>query len=276
MATTKGAANEVVQTGSAERWGPLWGARPDDWALNEDQQIPSYEAALERVELAPGDRVLDVGCGVGVFLRLVSERGAEPFGLDASDALIELARKRLPHADLRVGEMEALPYPDDSFDLVTGFNSFFFATDMVSALREAGRVAKPGARVVIQVWGAHENCDLEAMKQIVRPFMPPRPPDAPPEPELWKPGVLEQMAAAAGLSPDAAFATTWAYEIPDEETLGRAMVAPAGIATLVGPSREEAVKTAIVNGLAPYRTPDGGYRLENEFRYLIARAGDAG
>jgi SAM-dependent methyltransferase len=264
--------NGGAQSGSAERWGPLWGARPEDWALNEDQQIPTYDAALERVGLEPGHRVLDIGCGVGTFLGLVSDRRAEAFGLDASEELLEVARRRLPNADLRVGEMEALPYEDDGFDLVTGFNSFFFATDMVAALREAGRVAKPGAAVVIQVWGAHERCDLEAMKVIVRPFMPPRPPDAPPEPELWRPGVLERMAADAGLTPEVAFDITWAYEVPDELTLGRAMVAPAGIATLVGPSREEEVKAAIVEGLAPYRAPEGSYRLENEFHFLVARA----
>src|SRR5689334_6372377 len=107
----------VAVTGSAERWGPLWGARPDDWALSEDQQAPTYDAALARVQLAPGQLVLDIGCGVGAFLRLVSARGARPFGLDASEALIEVARRRLPDADLRVGDMEALPYEDDSFDL---------------------------------------------------------------------------------------------------------------------------------------------------------------
>ena len=120
-------------------------------------------------------------------------------GIDASEALIELARARLPDADLRVGEMEELPYDDDTFDLVTGFNSFFFANDMVAALREAGRVAKPGAPVVIQVWGAHERCDLEAMKEIARPFLPPRPPDAPPDPDLSEPGALEALATQAGL-----------------------------------------------------------------------------
>src|SRR5512146_3272341 len=95
--------------------------------------------------------------------------------------------------------MEALPWEDDIFDLVTGFNSFFFATDMVNALREAGRVAKPGAPVVVQVWGRHERCDLEAMKQIARPFLPPRPPDAPPDPDLSQPGVLRALAEQAGL-----------------------------------------------------------------------------
>jgi ubiquinone/menaquinone biosynthesis C-methylase UbiE len=110
--------------GSAERWGPLWGARPEDWAISEEQHLPTYEAALQRVPLEPGHRVLDVGCGVGTFLRLVADRGAEPFGLDASEALIEIARSRVPEADLRVGDMESLPYDDDAFDLVTGFTSF--------------------------------------------------------------------------------------------------------------------------------------------------------
>jgi SAM-dependent methyltransferase len=261
-----------VKPRSAERWGPLWGARPDDWALSEDQQVPSYEEALRRVELQAGQRVLDIGCGAGAFLRLVADRGVEVFGLDASVALIELARTRLPEADLRVGEMEALPYQGDTFDLVTGFSAFFFANDMVAALREAGRVAKPGAPVVIQVWGPYERRDLEAMMKIAHPFLPPRPSDAPPEPELWKPGVLEGMAAQAGLEPGEAFDITWAYEYPDSETLGRAMMAPAGIAMLVGPEREAEVRAAVVEGLAPFRTEHGSYRLQNEFRCLIARA----
>ena len=181
-------------TGSAERWGPLWGARPADWALSEDLQTPTYEEALRRVALEPGQRVLDIGCGVGSFLQLVAERGAQPFGLDASEALIEFARRRLPTAEFRVGEMEALPYDDDMFDLVTGFNSFFFADDFVAAVREAGRVAKHGAPVVIQVWGPHERNDLEAMKEIARPFFPPRPANTPPEPDYSTPGVLEDIA----------------------------------------------------------------------------------
>jgi SAM-dependent methyltransferase len=261
-----------TRLGSGERWGPLWGARPRDWSAIEEQQVPTYEEALRHVEVGAGQRVLDIGCGTGVFLRLVAERGAEPFGLDASDALIAIARERLPDADLRVGEMEALPYDDDGFDLVSGFNAFFFANDFVGALREAGRVAKPGASVVIQVWGPHERNDLEAMKEVVRPFLPPRPPDAPPEPDYSAPGVLESLAREAGLQPNQRFQTRYAFEYPDDEALGRAMMAPAGIAALVGPQREVEVRAAIVVGLAPFRMPEGGYRLENEFHFLIARA----
>jgi SAM-dependent methyltransferase len=262
----------VQARGSAERWGPLWGARADDWALSEQQHVPGYEAALERIAPVAGRRVLDIGCGAGVFLRLVADRGAEPYGIDASEALIALTGARVREADLRVGDMESLPYEPDSFDLVTGFTSFFFANDIVAALREAGRVAKPGATVVIQVWGAHERCSLEAMKQIARPFFPPRPPDAPPDPDFSHPGALEALVVEAGLTPVTGFTTSWAYSFPDEETLARALVAPAGLAVLVGPEREEEVKAAIVDGLAHFRTPDGGYQLDNEYRYVIARA----
>ena len=258
--------------GSAERWGPLWGARPADWALTEDLQGPTYEAALDRVDLRAGARVLDVGCGAGAFLRLAVERGAEPHGIDASDALIGFSRRRMPAADLRVGDMEALPWDDDTFDLVTGFNAFFFADDMVAALREAGRVAKPDAPVVVQVWGAHERCDLEAMKLIARPFLPPRPPDAPPDPDLSQSGALEALALEAGLTPRSTFDATWAYEYPDAETLGRTMVAVAGLAVLAGPARQKELETAIVDGLAPFRTATGTYRLSNEYRFLIASA----
>jgi SAM-dependent methyltransferase len=270
MTTSTSTAN-----GSASRWGPLWGARPADWAISEDRQGPTYEAALDHVGLAPGDRVLDVGCGAGAFLRIVAERGGVPSGLDASEALIAFASSRLPNAELRVGEMEDLPWPDDTFDLVTGFNSFFFANDMVAALREAGRVAKPGAPVVIQVWGRHDRCDLEAMKLIARPFFPPRPPDAPPDPDLSAPGALDTLAREAGLVPEDELVATWAIDYPDPETVARAMVAVAGLAVIVGPEREAELKTAIVDGLARFRLADGSYRLSNEYRYLIARAAES-
>jgi hypothetical protein len=107
---------------------------------------------------------------------------------------------------------------------------------------------------------------------LIRPYMPPRPPDAPAEPEYWQPGVLEELVTEAGLTPETAFGTSWAYEFADEDTPRRALVAPAGIAILVGPEHEDDLKDAIVEGLARHRMPDGSYRLANEFHGLIARA----
>jgi SAM-dependent methyltransferase len=238
-------------SGSAERWGPLWGARASDWAATEEQQVPTYEEAIRRLGLQPGQRVLDIGCGAGVFLWLAADRGAQAFGLDASRALLELARRRVPDADLRSGDMQHLPYDDDSFDLVTGFNSFFYADDMVAALREAGRVARPGAPVVIQVFGRPERCDLEAVKVVLRPFMPAPPPGAPSAPDLWRPGVLEEMATAAGLSARGDFDFSYPMDYPDEQTLAR-------------------VRRKIIDALQPLRSPQGSYRLRNEFHYLVA------
>jgi SAM-dependent methyltransferase len=271
-AKTNPGSAERLGSGSAERWGPLWGARADDWARSEEQHVPVYEEAIRRVGLRPGQRVLDVGCGAGVFLGLAADRGAEPYGIDASEALIELARERVPGADLRVGDMQFLPYGDDRFDVVTGFTSFFFAEDLVAALREAGRVAVPGAPVVMQVWGRPERCDLEAMKKIVRPFLPAPPSDQQDRPPLWRPGVLEEIAAAAGLAPREACDFAFAYEYPDAETLGRLLLAPAGFATLIPPEREEATCAQIVDALASCRTAQGSYRLENEYRFLVATA----
>ena len=120
--------------------------------------------------------MLDVGCGTGVFLRLAADHGATVCGLDASEALLELARERVPDADLRHGDLQQLPYVDDSFDAVCGFNSFFYVDDMVAALREAGRVAKLGAPVVIQVFGRPEAFDLRHMKAASRASRPRRRP----------------------------------------------------------------------------------------------------
>lgn len=260
----------AIRSGSAERWGPLWGFRAGEWAATEEQQAPTYEEAIRRVGVRAGARVLDIGCGSGVFLELAAERGAKVFGLDASEALLELARRRVPAAELRSGDMQFLPYEGDSFDLVTGFNSFFFAQDMVAALREAGRVARPDAPVVIQVFGRPERCDLEAVKVVLRPFLPAPPPGAPRAPRLWEPGALEELAATAGLRPASAFDFSYAMEYPDAETLGRRMIATAGVAKAVGPAHEEVVRRRIVDTLAPHRRPEGSYRLHNELHYLVA------
>ena len=85
------------------------------------------------------------------------------------------------------------------------------------------------------------------MKVVVRPFMPSHPPDGPTPPPLWQPGVLEQIATEAGPTPSLAFHFSFAYKFPDPETLGRLLLAPAGLATLIGSEREEAVRAQIVD-----------------------------
>jgi SAM-dependent methyltransferase len=258
--------------GSAERNGRAWGARARDWSEIEGQQIPTYEEAIRQAGIGAGDTVLDVGCGTGAFLRVAADHGAAVSGLDASEALLALARERVPEADLRQGDLQRLPYADDSFDAVCGFNAFFFADDMVAALREAGRVAKPGAPVVIQVWGRPEAFDLRYMKDVLAGFTPPPPPGRLDATTLWQPGILEALATEAGLEPERAFDVQWAYAFENEAALTRGMMSAGGFGAIVGPERQDAARAAIVEALAVCRRPDGGYRLENEWHYLIARA----
>lgn len=119
-------------------WGRLWGSRARDWAASEEQQLPTYEEAIRLVGLEPGRRVLEVGCGTGVFLRRAADLGADVFGIDASEALLGLARERVPEADLRLGDMEALPFDDDSFDVVAGFNALFLPSTRSARCAQGG------------------------------------------------------------------------------------------------------------------------------------------
>jgi SAM-dependent methyltransferase len=240
--------------------------------VNEEQQLPTYEEAIRRVGLEAGQRVLEVGCGTGVFLRAAADRGAHVVGVDASESLLALARERVPDAELHRADMQFLPFENDSFDVVAGFNSFFFAEDMLAAIREAGRVARPGSPVVIQVWGPPERNSLEAMKEVARTYFPPPPPGAARTAALSEPGVLEGIASAAGLVPRDAFDVTWAYEFEGEDALTRAMLGVAGLASITDPSEEAGVRARILGALAPSRAPDGSCRLENEFHFLIATA----
>jgi len=264
-------ASTTVIEGSADRWGPRWGARAADWAATEEQQLPTYEAAIERARIGTGTHLLEVACGSGVFLRAAADRGAHVTGLDASPALLEVARARVPEADLHVGDLQFLPYEDDAFDVVAGFNAFFFASDMVAALREAGRVAAPGGTVVIQVWGRHGTCALDVIKPVVRPFFPGYDPDAPPPPDLAEPGVLESLAGAAGLTPHGAFDVAWAYAYEDDDALTRGLLAAGGVGDAAG-EREPEVRAALLAVLAPFRATSGGYRLENTWHFLLAKA----
>jgi SAM-dependent methyltransferase len=216
-----------AERGSAGLQGELWGARAQAWAEQEGQSAPVYEEALRLTGVGAGTSVLDVGCGSGSFLRAAADRGAQVTGLGASEALAALARVRVSEADIRVGDVQFLPYDTDTFDVVTGFNSFQFAAELTAGLREAARVAKPGGSVFVQVWGSPERCDLSAMLRAVGPLLPPRPAS----PSLSEPGVLEAVAVRAGLVPHTTGDLRCASEYLDEEAMLRAITS-AGLVVL--------------------------------------------
>ena len=171
--------------GSATIQGQLWGARAEDWAAYVEQVcLPLHGAVLDAARVTSGTRLLDAGCGAGLLALLASLRGAQVSALDASPGLLAIARKRVPSADVREGDLEALPFDDASFDAVAAVNSVFYAADMAQVMRELARVVRPGGRVVVTAWGPLERCEfLRAVMPGLAPLMPPPPPGAhPPHP----------------------------------------------------------------------------------------------
>jgi demethylmenaquinone methyltransferase / 2-methoxy-6-polyprenyl-1,4-benzoquinol methylase len=99
--------------------------------------------------VGPGARALDVATGTGDLAVELARRGAEVTGLDFSEPMLELARRKAPGLEWVQGNALELPYGDGEFDAVTvGFGARNFS-DLGRGLAEMARVAKPGGRVVI-------------------------------------------------------------------------------------------------------------------------------
>jgi SAM-dependent methyltransferase len=231
-----------------------------------------YEAAFDAVGVGAGCRLLDVGCGSGYALLLANKRGATVSGFDASHGMLSVARTRLPDADLRQGDLETLPYADDSFDAVTAFNSVQYASDPVQGLREIKRVAVTGAPVAVATWGDPERCEAKAIIAAIASLLPPPPPGAAGPFALAAPGALEMLVEQAGLTADRALEVSAPFVYPDFETARRANIA-------VGPTRRaiehaglDAVQDRFTAALRPFVQPDGSVRLDNVFRVVIAHA----
>jgi SAM-dependent methyltransferase/alkylhydroperoxidase family enzyme len=129
-----------------------WGRRSVEFAtLSEPANCREYVALHQLLGVTKGERLLDIACGAGLAVELAALRGAECAGIDASERLINIARDRSPSADLRVGDMHALPWDENTFDIITSFRGIWGTTP--DALDEARRVLKPGGRLGITVWG---------------------------------------------------------------------------------------------------------------------------
>jgi SAM-dependent methyltransferase len=231
---------------SATVQGQLWGARAQDFAaFLEQTSLPLFGAVLDAAHVTSGRRLLDAGCGAGLLALLARLRGAEVAGLDASPALLEIARERLPGADLREGDLESLPFPDGSFDAVTAVNSIFYATDIDGAMRELVRVARPGGRVVVTTWGPPERSDfLRSVLPGLGALMPPPPPGVtPPHPgALAEPGALAGVLEQAGLRVVDEGEVSSPFVYPNHEIWWRASLGAGPNQMAMAHSGEDAVR----------------------------------
>ncbi len=264
-----------LSSGSAGRWGPLFGARASDWAETWEGSGGwgglVYEHVLDRTDIGPATSVLDCGCGAGRFLQLAAARGAKVAGIDAARAMVEIAAERTPEADVRVGDLEDLPWRDGSFDVVTGFSSFQFADDKARALAEARRVARREVVAVIPT-----RVPEAGITQVFQPLFPLFPADAL---ELMKqsgmfalsaPGRLEEVLAEAGLEPREDDDVQTLTVLNDADSAIRAFAGAGPTALAIRHSGEEAVVGALRHALVDFTDDDGAVRLRGWYRVAVA------
>ena len=263
----------IAPAGSATVQGELWGVRARDYAeVQEPTFLPLYESVLARPEVAKATSILDVGCGPGLAAQVFSRRIGHVAGADATAPFIEIARRRVPRGDFRVSEMEALPYADGSFDVVTSFNAFQYAASPVNALSEARRVVKAGGVIIVAVWGLPESCAAAGHLKALGSLMPPPPPGAPGPFALSDETKLKTLAAEAGLTSSAVVDVPCPWVYPDLETALRGMLSAGPAERAIRASSYERARKAVAAAIEAYRTGSGGYYLNNTFRYLVTRS----
>lgn len=199
-----------------------WGRRAVDFAtLSEPANCREYVALHQQLDVAAGDRLLDIGCGAGLAVELAGIRGATCAGIDASPRLLEVARDRSPDADIREGDMHALPWGDASFDVVTSFRSIWGTTP--DAVTEVARVLAPGGRFGLTVWG-----HLKASSGVwaLAPFLlasPPKVENQAAMVSLGRPGQGEELLARSGFVDIERITVPFTWEFSDPATYARAL-----------------------------------------------------
>jgi ubiquinone/menaquinone biosynthesis C-methylase UbiE len=163
---------------------------------------------IERLALAPGAMVLDVGCGSGASAipaaKAVGPHG-HVIGIDLADRLLAIARakaisQKLKNIEFRQGDMEKLEFSDASFDAVVCVFAIFFLPDMVKQVRELWRLIRPGGRLAITTWGPRMfEPGSAAWWAAVKQFRPDLHSAFNPWERITTPEALRQLLADAGI-----------------------------------------------------------------------------
>lgn len=123
--------------------------------------------------LPEGGRVLDVGCGTAEHLHRALDCGLRAFGVEPAPAMLELARRNVPGAEIKQGVATDLPYTDAEFDLVIMVEvlRYLDRADIEKALSEARRVLKPGGRLFVTLvnrWALDGFYVLQRARSLVK------------------------------------------------------------------------------------------------------------
>ncbi len=150
----------------------------DQWADTgrdaemEDGHGDVVRQVIQSLEIRPGERILDLGCGNGWATRLLAQAnaGVQAIGVDASAKMV--ARAEALHsltirARYEVGSFEALDFKDLSFDRVFSMEAFYYAADLERAIAEAFRVLKPGGKAEVMLDFYEESPASEAWARVM-------------------------------------------------------------------------------------------------------------
>lgn len=250
---------------NARKQGSLWGAEARDWVEIQENTHPLlWRATLDAAEVGPGTRLLDAGCGAGGAAVIANARGAIVSGCDVSEPMLAIARDRLPEANLKLGELEELPFPDGSFDVVLAINSLQFTPDPAQAAKEFIRV---GSRIAVVVWALDRCEQVHVFESLLSLF------DKPPKGRgvfaLSQPGEVE--ALFPGL-PAEAHEIDCPFVYPNIGIALRGQMAAGPSQRLVEIFGREKVESTILTALQPFVTASGEVRMQNSFRCIVANA----
>ncbi|MGI8451818.1 MAG: class I SAM-dependent methyltransferase [Streptosporangiaceae bacterium] len=246
----------------------LWGSDPAGWArFAEPHTRPLFEAVLA----ATGTRLLDVGCGSGLLLEMAQARGATATGLDVAPGLLTAARDRVPGADLWLADLQRLPFPNGSFDAVTGVNAFQFAGDPREALREAARVCRPGGVVAASTFAEPGRVESTVVSEAMSALSPPQRQAAHAPYSLSAPGGLEAGVADAGLRAGASGEVECVWRYDSLADACRGLLSSAGGTRAAQDAGRGAVEAGIAKAVVPFTDPGTGViSMRNVFRWVSA------
>jgi SAM-dependent methyltransferase len=250
--------------------GDAWGRRARDWAcLFEHYAADVIHAVFGHLGVGPGTSLLDVACGSGLAIRWADAAGGETAGIDASAALVDIARSRTPTADVRTGDMFDLPWGDESFDVVTSINGIWGGCE--AALVEAHRVLRPGGSIAISFWG-RGHLDLRPCFEAFAANSPGGHVDGMRRTNgIARPGVAESMLSAAGFEVAARDSRTSTLEWPDQETAWRALSSTGPAVPALEAVGADVLRPQVIAAIEALRSPSGIYHFRNDQQFVIAR-----
>ncbi|WP_236830439.1 methyltransferase domain-containing protein [Blastococcus sp. KM273128] len=219
-----------------------------------------HEAVLDATAVTAGTRLLDLGCGAGGLARRAAGRGARVTGVDTDPDAVAQAAAAVPGGTFLV--RHAQDPPPGPFDVVTAVQLLGHVSDPVAVLHRAGRA---GGVVAATVWGRDRECDLRVLQEALATRRPGR------GPAVNEPARLRAMAERAGLAVELLDEVVVPFDYADAaELIGPLLATPVG-RSAARRTQPDDLRDAVLEHLAPYRTGDGGYRLHNLFRVLVAR-----